>query len=50
MDGTCNEGISWLLWLVSAPLLIMLWLMMAGAAMVWWRFFVNPGMGDGEIR
>jgi len=50
MENSCSDGMSWLVWLVSAPLLIMLWLMTAGAAMVWWRFFVNPGMDNGEIR
>lgn len=50
MDGSCSDETSWFIWLVSVPLLVMLWLMVAGMAMVWWRLFVNPGMDDGKIR
>jgi ABC-type arginine/histidine transport system permease subunit len=50
MENSCNDGITWITWLIGTPLFVMLWLVMAGMAMLWWRLFVNPGMTDGEIR
>jgi len=50
MENACDSGLPFGLWLLLAPLIFALWMMAAGLAIIGWRLFIDPGMGDGKIR
>lgn len=49
IDETC-VATNWMDWIEIAALLpcvAMLWLMLSGAFIIWWRLVVSPGTRDG---